>query len=367
MARARPTQAQAAGLAELLRARLAHYVPGSRLPGTAELARNFDVSEHTARSALAMLTAEGLLAPRERGGHFVRRSTAPAGPAVRRVVALLQVGLDRSLQHQSILAGVDARCRQLGLQLTAAARLIAPENFHPDQLHAQIALGRGRDLGVLTASISPPEPVLTAWMGLGTPVVIVGAAPPPGVLVNAVLADHEGATHSATERLIMWGHRRIAYLGPNFSDSEIHASRIRGYRLALEGSGTAADPGLLWTGREASDPCDRTCLSDRLGDPRHRPTAVLCGNQRIGIELLDFCRHEGIAVPQELSVVSVGFQRREWADRVGGLSRFNEGTPEDLGRRGVDLLMEYTNQARPAVLYSRAEWIDAGSAGPPSG
>lgn len=64
-----------AQLAQILRRRISNgtYLPGSRLPSEASLAKHFDVSAMTARQAIGVLAQEGLLDRIQGSGTFVKR------------------------------------------------------------------------------------------------------------------------------------------------------------------------------------------------------------------------------------------------------------------------------------------------------
>ncbi len=61
-------------VAEQLRARImaGELPPGTQLPTEPELMVTYDVSRHTVREALALLRADGLVAPRQGAGTYVR-------------------------------------------------------------------------------------------------------------------------------------------------------------------------------------------------------------------------------------------------------------------------------------------------------
>nr|WP_246463228.1 GntR family transcriptional regulator [Nitrospirillum iridis] len=67
-------------IAQILRAAIGNgtYKVGDLLPGEIELCALYDISRHTARDALRLLTDEGLVVRRRRAGTMV---TAPPGPA----------------------------------------------------------------------------------------------------------------------------------------------------------------------------------------------------------------------------------------------------------------------------------------------
>lgn len=357
------TNVTAEQLAAMLRRRLPHHLPGTRLPGARELARQFGVTEHTAKRAMELLTADGLVTPQKRGGHFVSEQGGQA-VSLREVVAVVHPVHSRNVHVQSILVGIDEGCHRQGLRFSQDTTAFDDDLSELVQHKRMDDLVRRPGIGLLVASDTPQTPLLNHWLRLALPLVLVDATPPPGLLVNCVTSDHEGAVFSAAERLIQLGHRRIAYLGPLMEESGLLQARVRGYRMAHLASGMQPEPQLLWTGTECeSGPEASRHLDEMLH--RLRPTAVVCGNQRIGVAALAACGRLGLAVPGEVSVLAVGVARRELVGSVGNLSRFDQGRPEDLGRHSVELLVEFDAQRRPTHLFHQAEWLDRGSVGPP--
>lgn len=356
------TNVTAEQLAAMLRRRLPHHLPGTRLPGARELARQFGVTEHTVKRAMELLTADGLVTPQKRGGHFVSEQGGQAA-SLREVVAVVHPVHSRNVHVQSILVGIDKGCHRQGLRFSQDTTAFEADPG-PVQYKRLDELVRRPGVGLLVASATPQTSLLNQWLRLALPLVLVDTTPPPGLLVNCVTSDHEGAVFSAAERLIQLGHRRTAYLGPLIEDSGLLQARVRGYRMAHLASGMQPDPQLLWTGPECeSGPEAGRHLDEMLR--RLLPTAVVCGNQRIGVATLEACGRLGLAVPGDVSVLAVGVARRGLVGAVDSLSRFDQGRPEDLGRHGVELLVDFDAQRRPTQLFHQAEWIDRGSVGPP--
>ncbi|MEV6285479.1 GntR family transcriptional regulator [Kribbella sp. NPDC051770] len=80
---------------EIRSGRLGH---GNRLPGEVELARRFGVSRNTVRSALAVLTADGLIATRTGKGSFVLFDGRPLDDPLGWTHALAEHGVETSVR-----------------------------------------------------------------------------------------------------------------------------------------------------------------------------------------------------------------------------------------------------------------------------
>jgi DNA-binding FadR family transcriptional regulator len=95
---------------ESLRARIAsgEFPPGSTLPGTPELQRQYKAALHTVRGAQRALREEGLIETRQ--GHPTTVLRAPA-PQARSVADLLT---DLVAQQQAMAATIQALQQRLG-------------------------------------------------------------------------------------------------------------------------------------------------------------------------------------------------------------------------------------------------------------
>lgn len=116
----------------------------------------------------------------------------------------------------------------------------------------------------------------------------------------AILPDEERGGREATQALLDLGHRDIAYLTGSAGMWATEA-RLRGFREALRGAGL--------------DPRDHTVLSGNyhvdsgydlvreLLRRGPRPTAIMCGNDRMAVGALLGLLEAGIRVPEDVSVM----------------------------------------------------------------
>jgi LacI family transcriptional regulator, galactose operon repressor len=131
----------------------------------------------------------------------------------------------------------------------------------------------------------------------------------PTLLVNCytandslpcVLPDEVGGGRAAARILIDAGHTRIAYL-TGVPGAWATRARLRGYREELRHSGI--DPGdqIVCAGNYQADSGYELTL--KLLAMPHRPTAILCGNDRMALGALMALREKGVDVPGEMSLV----------------------------------------------------------------
>ena len=131
----------------------------------------------------------------------------------------------------------------------------------------------------------------------------------PTILVNCftangslpcVLPDEVGGGRSAARILVEAGHTSIAYL-TGFPGAWATRARLRGFREELRHGGLDAAGQVVRAGNYEADSGYELTLE--LLTKRHRPTAILCGNDRMALGALMALREKGVDVPSEMSLV----------------------------------------------------------------
>ncbi len=115
-----------------------------------------------------------------------------------------------------------------------------------------------------------------------------------------VSMDDEGSARTATRHLIDHGHSRIGFIAGS-SEYELSGWRVDGWRAAMADAGLGTH-GLLADG-DFSYASGRAAAL-RLLDPPDRPTAIIASNDQMAIATLDVARELGLAVPDDLSLIS---------------------------------------------------------------
>ena len=151
---------------------------------------------------------------------------------------------------------------------------------------------------------------------------------------SAVVPDEVGGGRTAARVLLEAGHRDGIFLVGETPDDVIAGARRRdGIEAALAeaGSELAGRGGHPWWPER------------RIGDVRLfasgvRPTAFVCMNDRIALGVEQACRESGLAVPQDMSLISFDDSDLAAWSRPGLTS---VAIPHlELGRRATELLLE---------------------------
>jgi GntR family transcriptional regulator of arabinose operon len=118
-----------------------------------------------------------------------------------------------------------------------------------------------------------------------------------------VAIDDEAAGYIATKHLVRLGHERIA--GIFMFDNMQGHRRNMGFINCLNDCGIPMlEQQTLWFSTGDRDDLF-TVSSDRLLALLKENTAVLCYNDQTAVQLLEFCRNNGLAVPGDVSIVGI--------------------------------------------------------------
>lgn len=131
----------------------------------------------------------------------------------------------------------------------------------------------------------------------------------PTILVNCysahdslpcVLPDEVDGGRKAARILLAAGHTNLAYL-TGTPGAWATRARLRGFREELRHAGIDPREQIVLAGNYHADSGYELTLK-LLTDP-HRPTAILCGNDRMALGALMALREKGVDVPGEISLV----------------------------------------------------------------
>ena len=312
-------------MAGVLRAQIEKgAVPGGEfLPSERELARTHRVGSKTARRALKLLEAEGLVKPEDRRGYRVlaRANDPDRGCPLAFVVSSAS---DESQSFVSdllsALQGAAGRRKWslLGVQINGRSTGEVVEHLRAARVCGAVVDDLNLEL-------------LEQVRRLGIPVVLADAWLPTSPC-DAVVQDSFAGAYLAADWLVARGHRRIAFVGPSQRDAnmpsiERHAGAIGG----LSHAGQTLDPALL-VQVPMNDLDAQVAAARKLLARRDRPTGVLALWQGIGQSVARAAREMGLVIGKDLDLVG-------WSVR------------EDAGTQ------ELLDQAGPAakVLWSAAD------------
>jgi LacI family transcriptional regulator len=170
----------------------------------------------------------------------------------------------------------------------------------------------------------------------------------------SLIPDDEGGGYAQAEYLLKRGHRRIGLLT---LVPQLEATRLRGVgiRRAFKNAGITFDETLDQRGMEGELGRENMIAFDaavKLLSMKNRPTAIICGNDQVALQVYSAAAHLDLHVPQDLSIM--GFDDLTVISENLRPSLTTVALPYfEIGKRAVELMRETKNQAEgwaPKIL-----------------
>ncbi len=273
--------------------------PGDRIPSENHLSEQFHISRHTVRKAFGELMNEGWLAAAQGKGTFVD-SMWMMKSSENRIIGVMTTYLNDYI-FPYIIRGIDQVLSKNGhnIVLCCTDNQFEKEQRCLDNLMKQHISG----LIVETTKSVLPNPNLDfyRWFQSRNIPVLLMHGSYKGFSASSIYEDDVEAGYLAAKHLMELNHTAIGGVF-KIDDIQGHA-RYEGFLKAHhEYKIPVHDNRIVWF-----DTSDRFYKLKR-GGPIERLlntcTGVVCYNDQICLLLLDIIREEGIAVPNQLSLVS---------------------------------------------------------------
>lgn len=226
--------------------------------------------------------------------------------------------------YYKVAAGIEHELAAHGYGLILAT---TDDTVEGEQRVAQALLAQ-RIGALMLIPVSEDQSYLDGERQLGTPIIAIDR-PARDLIADSVVLDNRAGALDATRRLIARGHRRIGYVC-NPASVWSQTERVDGYRAAM------AEAGMPDTARWERIVNDRDVrpedlVRELLAGP-DRPTALICGNNRIGVGALRTLK----ALRDETTAL-ICFDDFDTAD-VLDVSVVTYD-PRDLGRRAAEVAL----------------------------
>lgn len=255
---------------------------------------------------------------------------------------------------------VEAMQRSLGEK--GYGLLIGVDQFDPQIEYREIRamIESGIDAVILCGARRPQE-TYDLLKARRLPYVVTNIYAPDSPHISVGYDNKRGASKAA-DYLLDLGHRTIGVIDYPGSQNDRAALRVAGIIEALERQGVSLPPALL-VERPYSIEDGRVGLRILMAQ-RPAPTAVICGNDILGIGALFEAQEESIAVPERLSII--GFDNLELGAQITpGLTTLHVPTGEMGARTAEVLLLLLEGRAAPHATRIGTNLIVRGTTGPP--
>ncbi|MGA8655039.1 MAG: LacI family DNA-binding transcriptional regulator [Chthoniobacterales bacterium] len=299
-----------------------------------DLARELNVSIATISRALsrpgdvAPHTRQRVLAAVHRHGYTPNGTKRALRTHQTRTIGVVVSDI-RNTFFASVVKAVDDVARVNGYTVLICN---ADEDSAKEEAALQLLLDR-KVSGVINCSTGANLELLRAFQHSGA--VLVDLDRESGLdHVDTVVVDNERGAALAVEHLAKRNHRRIATIaGPQHLSNA--RGRLTGFRKTLHKYRISIDRRYLQFGDFRQD--SGYDSAKKLLSREHRPTAIFSANIEMTAGLVAYVREAGIAIPQELSIVS--FDDAFWTRYIDPPLTVIAQPMEDMGKCAMELLL----------------------------
>lgn len=228
----------------------------------------------------------------------------PIGRALKRgytnQVTLLVVNWNLAASHAATAMAVSRAAIERGLELNVH---VADSDHNAESFLRRRMLHNSGGLMVLWDSPAVGGSLLEDLAGQGVP--IVDLLPGVSDSISLVTADREDAGCIVARHLLSLGHLCVGFIGDTVTRGKTTASKLSGYRRALEEAGAPLDLAMIEDVREygfLGGYGGFRALLDRNPDV----TAVFCINDPIALGAVAAAAEIGLRCPADVSVVGYG-------------------------------------------------------------
>lgn len=257
--------------------------------------------------------------------------------------AIAQLGFERNEAARLLRTGARARARNLCLVLpdlgdpgraelagglaeaveARGYRLLVTASDGTPEGEAELVQGlneRGVD-GFFMVSSASDHRYLIPHLRQGVAAVFL-LQPAAGMQADCVVIDETDAARQATQHLLRYWHRRIAFLGPRHE-------QLVGYQHALAGSGITPDPDLVRTA--VHEPAEAEVAAREWLAATSGPTAVVVAGARLARAVLRPLQGSGMGLVVLEEMPDANLLRTPLTTVSGDL--------RELGARAADVLV----------------------------
>ena len=217
------------------------------------------------------------------------------------LVAVIAEQLTTTPDSAEIIKGIESVCEKRGKML-----IIAETGGQASTAQRMVADMRERRVEAIIFATPHHRAVTLDYLLGQTPTVLVNCFEAKARHPQ-ILPDDENGGYAAAKAVLQAGHKKIAFVqliaGMTATDL-----RLKGFHRALQEAGVAPQPEWLLHGAEkaSAEGAEFAHLSDsieRLLAHANRPTAILCGNDKMAMRVIFILQRRGLRVPDDVSVV----------------------------------------------------------------
>ena len=318
---------------------------GDILPSESDVAAEFGYSRDTVRRALKELGKEKIVSRKRGKGTFYRDSQ---NTVKEKRIAVITTYLSNYI-FPNIISGIEEVVSSKHYTLNLANTDNDPDK---ERKHLRKVIDNGIDGLIIEPTKSAVDThnkdLYRELAAKDIPFVMLNAYYRELNPSYAIVNDYQGG-YKAAQYLLQLGHKKIAGI---FKEDDLQGVyRRKGFKKALADYGIdpeSADIGTYITSQISSYPYH--CM-DKMLSYEDKPTAVVCYNDEIAVDVVKAILDNGLKVPADISVVS--FDDSILATATNIKLTTVRHPKEELGRHAARLLfnMIEIGVEKPRFLY----------------
>ena len=277
--------------------------PGDKIPAEKELTDRYSVSRHTVRKALDLLEREGVLEKRQGIGTFYKGIN---NSRQSKNIGFISISLHDYI-FADILSGIDSVFHQNGYQIILGNSL---DNLDREKAILRQFLEKNIDGLIIEPAKSALSQsnlsLLQEIIKQNIPVVTLDSEYNDS-RVNSVVVDDLYGGFLAVSHLLEMGHQEVAIIYKSIHNPAL--ARLEGYKKGLSQAGLILRDELIkgYHFSEIESPQnfkeEIRSITNELLVLSNPPTAIFCFNDQIAVLVKEILNEEGIAVPEDISLV----------------------------------------------------------------
>jgi LacI family transcriptional regulator len=255
-----------------------------------------------------------------------------------------------------ILAGIESTLAKRGYSVLVSDAGLDPER----QARAVEDLIVRRSDGLILATVSRNDPVLTRCLEIGVPTVLVNRAEDLE-RVSAVVPDDAVGMGLAVDHLRSLGHTRIGHLsGP--ADVSTGKLRTEGFEAAMLRAGL--DPSAVASAKAYSRSAGQAATAELMS--KHDVTAIAASNDLLALGAYLHLRQSGLRCPADMSIV--GHNDMPLVDMTDPPLTTVSIAQLSMGARAAEILVAEMDRGHctPQTVRTVPHLVVRGSTGPPA-
>ncbi|HLR22531.1 MAG TPA: GntR family transcriptional regulator [Pseudogracilibacillus sp.] len=282
------------------------YQPDEKISSESELMEQFGVSRHTVRLAIGDLVTEGWLYREQGSGTFCsNRSKTQTESSLKKVktIAIVTTYISDYI-FPSIIRGAETYLSENGYNVS----IFSTNNNHETEKRVlEKIISQGFDGVIVEPTQSAmSNPNINYYLNLESlhiPYVMIHAYYDELNPVSITMEEEKGG-FIQTEHLINLGHQQI--MGFFKIDDNQGIKRMKGFLNAHRKNGLSINPNYVITyNTEDKKEKPAQVLTSLLSDHKNNhPTAIVCYNDELAMQLLEVLRKEKLLIPKDISMVS---------------------------------------------------------------